>query len=84
MQVPAFKYNNPPFEVYMERSPKLRMHKESEREAASKKAKHQKTDSPSPLSYQFAESYEKTQAVRASCVKINKETKLPKFTGKDY
>ncbi len=82
MQVPAFKYNQPSFDVYMERSPKLKMFRESEREAATKKAKHQKSDSPSPLSYQFVESYEKTQAVRSSCVKINKETKIPKFTGK--
>jgi hypothetical protein len=55
------------------------MHKESEREAESKKVK--KSDAPSPLSYKAAESYDKTQAHRSSCVKISKDAKLLKFTG---
>ena len=82
MGVPSFKYNQPPFDVYLERSPKLKMHKESAREAESKKVK--KSDAPSPLSYKAAESYDKTQAHRSSCVKITKDAKLLKFTGKGF
>ncbi len=47
-------------DLYMDRSPKVKMHAESEREAARKKKQYEKSGSPSPTTYKAAESYDKT------------------------
>lgn len=79
MHVPSF-YKTPPIEVYKERNPTVKIHAESEKEKELKKRKWEKDNSPSPTSYQIAESFEKTQTQRVGSVKIIKELKIPKFT----
>lgn len=82
MQVPSFKYKQPHFDVYLERSPKVKIVGESQNEKDIKKRLYEKSNSPAPTTYKMAESYESTQSVRTSVLKINKDTKIPKFTGK--
>ncbi len=59
MHVPSF-YKPPPVDVYKERSPTVKIHAESEKEKEKKKKRWEKDNSPSPTTYQFAESYDKT------------------------
>lgn len=79
MQVPSF-YKTPQMDHYKDRSPTVRIHAESEKEKEVMKRKWEKVGGPSPVAYNSAQSYERTQAARSSSFRIVKETKLPKFT----
>jgi hypothetical protein len=79
MHVPSFYYQ-PPMELYKERSPTVRIRAESEKEKELKMKKWERVAGPSPVAYNQAESYEKTQAARTQSVKFVKDTKIPKFT----